>query len=315
MLNAEINKVYEFIDKPSASGEEMAETVKNISEKPDLEVKKVEGEKGFTDFIKFSFPGSEGKIAGGDAPTLGIVGRLGGVGARPEKTGTVSDADGAIVASALSLKLASMLRNGDELRGDVLVTTHICPHAPTKPHDPVPFMDSPVDMEEMNEREVDPQMDALLSIDTTKGNRVINHNGFAISPTVREGYILEVNEDLLDIMEIVTGRKPVTFPLSIPDITPYGNDLHHINSILQPACATNSPVVGVATTSGSTVPGVATGANYPGGLEETARFCLEVAKAYTEGKFAFIDEGYFNRIKELYGSMERFQQLSGKGGS
>jgi len=70
-------------------------------------------------------------------------------------------------------------------------------------HDPVPFMDSPVDIATMNKYEVDPAMDAVLSVDTTKGNRIINYRGFAISPTVKEGYILKVSEDLLDIMSIV----------------------------------------------------------------------------------------------------------------
>ena len=32
----------------------------------------------------------------------------------------------------------------------------------------------------MNEAEVDGDMDAILSVDTTKGNRIINHRGFAI---------------------------------------------------------------------------------------------------------------------------------------
>ena len=64
-------------------------------------------------------------------------------------------------------------------------------------------MGSPVDMKSLNEHEVDPRMEAILSIDTTKGNRVINQRGFAISPTVKEGYILRVSEDLLRIMEIV----------------------------------------------------------------------------------------------------------------
>jgi hypothetical protein len=44
----------------------------------------------------------------------------------------------------------------------------ICPDAPTRPHQPVEFMVSPVGVEEMNAREVFPEMDAILSIDTTK---------------------------------------------------------------------------------------------------------------------------------------------------
>ena len=81
-------------------------------------------------------------------------------------------------------------------------------------------MDSPVDMATMNKYEVDPAMDAILSVDTTKGNRIINHRGFAISPTVKEGYILRVSEDLLDVMSITTGRLPVVFAITTQDITP-----------------------------------------------------------------------------------------------
>ena len=79
------------------------------------------------------------------------------------------------------------------------------------------------------EKEVDPRMDAILSIDTTKGNKVININGFAISPTIKSGYILEVSDSLLDVMTRVTGKLPAVFPVSQQDITPYGNDLHHLN--------------------------------------------------------------------------------------
>ena len=134
--------------------------------------------------------------------------------------GLVSDADGAITAIAVALKLADMRKNGDMLDGDVIIATHICPNAPTQPHDPVPFMGSPVDMATMNKYEVDPRMDAILSVDTTRGNRVINVKGIAITPTVKEGWILRVSDDLLDIMQYVTGKMPVVVPITMQDITP-----------------------------------------------------------------------------------------------
>lgn len=86
-----------------------------------------------------------------------------------------------------------MQAKGDILDGDVIVSTHICPDAPTEPHEPVDFMGSPVDILTMNQYEVSSEMDAILSIDTTKGNNVINHKGIAISPTVKEGYILKIS--------------------------------------------------------------------------------------------------------------------------
>jgi hypothetical protein len=209
-----------------------------------VSVEEVGSAKGKTDFVKVVIAGTQGRLRGGTSRTLGIIGRLGGLGARPKRIGLVSDGDGAVAAVATALKIARMQAEGDPLPGDV-ISTHVCPDAPTRPHQPVEFMDSPVTVEEMNAREVFPEMDALLSIDTTKGNRILNHRGFAISPTVKEGYILRVADDLVRIMETTTGRLAVTFPITMQDITPYGNDIYHINSILQPSVVTDAPVVGV----------------------------------------------------------------------
>lgn len=67
-------------------------------------------------------------------------------------------------------------------------------------------MDSPVEMAQVNAEEVSDELDAIVSVDTTKGNRIINHRGIAVSTTVKEGYILRCSEDLLNIMERVTGQ-------------------------------------------------------------------------------------------------------------
>ena len=78
-----------------------------------------------------------------------------------------------------------MHKNGDVLEGDVIVSTHICPDAPTQDHFPVPFMDSPIDMELCNRMDVDENMDAILVHRHHQGNRVINLNGIAISTPSR----------------------------------------------------------------------------------------------------------------------------------
>lgn len=296
----------EAMDDAHVTGEKVKELFAGYPE-VSIEVQKVTGEKGSTDFIKIVIPGTEGKTKGGSAPTFGIVGRLGGIGARPSRIGLVSDADGAVAAVAAALKLADMQVKGDRLKGDIIVTTHICPDAPTRPHEPVDFMDSPVDIGAMNAHEVLPEMEAVLSIDTTKGNRVINHKGFAISPTVKEGYILRVSDDLLRIMEMTTGLLPVTFPITMQDITPYGNDLYHINSILQPAVATSAPVVGVAVTAQSVVPGCGTGASHEIDIAAAVRFSVEVAKEFTNGTCSFYDAAEYDRIVKLYGSMKVLQ--------
>lgn len=279
----------------------------NRFEQVETDVVTVEGDKGTTDFIEILIKGTEGKTNGGAAPTLGICGRLGGIGARPSTIGLVSDADGAIAAVATAMKLADMTEKGDRLLGDVLITTHICPTAPTQPHEPVDFMGSPVDSAVTNQYEVKEEMDAILSLDTTKGNRVINHRGIAISPTVKAGYILKFSNDLVRIMEQTTGELAKTFAITTQDITPYGNDVYHINSILQPSVATDKPVVGVALVAESAVPGCATGASHEVDIAECVRFSIEVAKAYGEKKVSFYDEKEFAHLQDLYGSLTHFQ--------
>lgn len=304
----QVLQAVELLDDPAASGAAVAEELRRRG-LDTVRVERVHGERGATDFIRVLVPGARGRTAGGQAPTLGIIGRLGGIGARPEVIGLVSDGDGAVAAVACSLKLAEMHRRGDVLPGDVIVTTHICPNAPTQPHDPVPFMGSPVDMATMNRMEVDPAMEAILSVDTTKGNRVINTRGFALSPTVKEGYILRVSEDLLNIMQIVTGRLPAVLAITTQDITPYGNGLYHLNSILQPAVATHAPVVGVAITTEVAVPGSASGAGHEVDVEQAARFCIEVAKAFGAGRCRFYDPIEFAKLEGLYGSMAHLQTM------
>lgn len=308
MIVKEILDVFEILDSAYANGEKMAAFLKEICPDCSVKINTITGDTGkSTDIIKVLIPGKNGKSKGGTAPTLGLLGRLGGLGARPERIGFVSDGDGALTVLAAAVKLLKMQKEGDILEGDVLVSTHICADAPTQPHKPVPFMGSPVTMKQVNEAEIDDSFDAVLSVDTTKGNRIMNHKGFALSPTVKDGYILKVSEDLLSIMEITTGQLPKVFALSTQDITPYGNDLYHLNSILQPATATEAPVVGVAITTETAVPGCATGATCLSSIDEAGRFIIEVAKVYGRGECNFYDAEEYARIQKLYGSMSHLR--------
>ncbi len=302
----QVMEIYDLLDNSKVTASSVKDFLLSCGLKDqEVKTKKVKGEKGFTEFIKIKLKGQGRRT--GKTPTLGIIGRLGGIGARPHTTGLVSDADGALTALAAASKLADMRSKGDILPGNIIISTHISPASPIIPHEPVPFMGSPVSMEIMNREEVDPAMDAILSVDTTKGNRIINHKGFAISPTVKDGYILRVSEDLLDIMQIVTGSLPAVFAVTTQDIIPYGRQIYHLNSIMQPTTATHSPVVGVAITTETAVPGCATGANHCLDIEMAVRFCLEVAKAFGKGKCSFYDEKEFKLLKKLYGSLEHLK--------
>ena len=312
MLIKQVIELIDILDSPSASGAAVEQYLRAIDPQANIEVYALEGPKGKTDMVKVHIPGSRGKSSGGSAPTIGLLGRLGGLGARPERIGFVSDGDGALCALSVAAKLLDMKIKGDHLEGDVFISTHVCPDAPTRPHTPVPFMGSPVEMAQVNREEVTDELDAILSVDTTKGNKIINTRDFSISPTVMQGYILKVSSDLVDLMEITLGKPAHVFPLSQQDITPYGNDLYHINSILQPSTATKAPVVGVAIATQTPVPGCATGASHFADIEEAARFMLEAAKAFGRGELSFYDAEEFERIQALYGDMSHFQGFGKK---
>jgi hypothetical protein len=311
MALKQVLEAYELLDSAKVRGRDVVEFLSGRG--IEATSARVEAKNGATDFVCAVAPGVQGRRQAGRAPTLGIIGCLGGIGARPEAIGLVSDADGAVTALACALKLADMAKAGDLLPGDVLITTHICPDAPVIPHEPVPFMGAPVDSVTLNRHNVSPDMDAILSVDTTRGNRVVNRSGFAITATVKEGYILKVSPDLLRIMSSSTGRAPSVVAITTQDITPYGNGVDHINSIMQPATATSAPVVGVALTSEVTVPGCATGASQIVDIEMAVRFCLEVAKAFGRGQCEFHDAEEFDRLVGLYGSMRHLQTMGKTG--
>ena len=132
-----VMELFEEMDSIHVTGEVIKSYLEKISDKGEISVQTVEGKAGSTDFVKVFIPGTNGKRMGGTASTLGIVGRLGGIGARPEVKGFVSDGDGALSAMATAAKLLDMQAKGDQLEGDVILTTHICPTAPTSTSSPV----------------------------------------------------------------------------------------------------------------------------------------------------------------------------------
>ncbi len=208
---------------------------------------------------------------------------------------------------ATALALGRRAAAGDRLAGDVVVATHVCPDAPTEPHEPVPFMGSPVSMATMNRLEVGAEMEAVMVVDTTKGNRILNWKGIAITSTVLGGWVLPVAPDLLDVYEQVCGVPPRVLPLSTYDITPYGNGLYHVNSILQPAVATDVPVVGVAITAETAVPGSGTNASHAGDIALAVSLGLESAARFGTGRLRLYDVDQHALALERYGPMSHLQ--------
>ena len=275
-----VSHLIDLLSNPHVSGASIADYLRGFGV-GSICVTPVSQDGQSTDFIAIEIPGTNS-----EAPRLGIVGRLGGVGARPSVTGLVSDSDGAVV-----------------------IHTHICPRAGTRPQHPVPMMKSPFAMREMMRHEVSPRMDAILAVDTTRGNRLVNQRGVALTPVAKQGYLLPIPDLMLDLMGWVSGQLPLTLPLTTQDITPYENGLPHVNSIMQPTIATDAPVVGVALTAQTTVPGCATGVTNAWDTDVAMRFCVEVAKMFGAGKLPFVHAEHWAQLQARYGSLAHLQTV------
>ena len=118
MALKQVLEMYDLLDSAIITGNTVADFLKDRDAKH-VDVTTIEGEKGLTDFIKILIPGTQGKSRGGTCRTLGIIGRLGGIGARPDHIGLVSDGDGAVTALASALKLVEMHSKGDRLPGGI----------------------------------------------------------------------------------------------------------------------------------------------------------------------------------------------------
>jgi hypothetical protein len=131
----------------------------------------------------------------------------------------------------------------------------------------------------------------------------------ALTPVVKEGWILPLPSAVLDILSWVSGELPLVVPLSTQDLTPLDNGLRHINSMMQPSTASSAPVIGVALTTTSTVPGSATGVTSASDLDVAVRFCIEVAKHYGSDSLELFDEESFDQLVARYGSLRHLQTM------
>jgi hypothetical protein len=267
--------------------------------------------------------GAKGKSSGGTAPTICIIGQLGGLAVRPYEPGLISDADGAICSLSVAKKLITMSNAGDRFTGDIFVTTHNSTRPPLKPNpDGQPAYPYSVlapttfdnihkimlkSMEQFSGANSD-QVDAFFSVDATKGNDVVNVSNFAITPVVVNGWIVPFSNELLNEVTQTTGLLPNVMPLSIYDITPYELlynpdytiNITRINSILAPSIQNTKPYIGVATTAIVNVPGSAGSANFYSSLESAGRFMLEAARKLGENRYkVFSETDYENAQGQL----------------
>ncbi|AWR96854.1 DUF1177 family protein [Acidianus sulfidivorans JP7] len=228
-----------------------------------------------------------------------VLGRLGAIKISDRK-GIVSDADGAIISITSMIEWA---KNYSEIEGEAIFSTNVSLDASLIPHKPFNFMVPLVGLDEALKLEVDNDAQFIISIDSTKGNRIAKYNDFAITHIVKDGYILKVPDEIIDIYEKVTEHEPYFVALTSGDLTPMEIKAYHISTLISPWLYTEAPVLGVATVSKYPIPGYETGVQNITMLERAARFSIEVLKYYFSGGQVY-SQDELNSLKNALGESQ-----------
>lgn len=123
----------------------------------------------------------------GGGENVEILGRLGAIQMSGVSKGLVSDADGAIVTLTTLLELLNLRDKGIELKVNASFVTNLSMKASLIPHSPFKFMVPPVGLDDALKIEVDPKASIILSIDSTKGNRLVKFDDFALTHVIKDG--------------------------------------------------------------------------------------------------------------------------------
>lgn len=300
-------KAYEVLDSAYVTGEQVVKMFLEAGA-DEASFEHLEGN-GFTDIVRVFLKGKKGRSSGGTAPTLDLSASLIGVGARPATSGILGDGDGAVVVCAAGLKFLDMKKKGDQLEGDVVILMNVTAAAPTSEsegHAP-PGIGCPVNFWLMKSKFIDKTADAILDVNVTRSDRYCKKKGFAITPTVKEGWLLKISEDALDVMERVTGEMPAIMPLTMQELMPTRNGISYLNDIGALPYGLDSPCIGVALTQSIPVDPSGPGMTCLPEIEPAIRYCVEVAKDFGKDRFDFYDKEEFEKIVKLYGPMTHLQ--------
>ena len=299
-------QAYDLLDSAYTTG---AEVVKMFQEAgaDEASYERLTG-RGFTDVVHIFLNGKSGKSSGSPAPTLNLSASLVAIGARPGSIGLVGDGDGALIVIAAGLKMLDMKKKGDQQDGDVIISFNVtgaAPHEPPVCHQP-PEFNCPVNFWKMKSKCVDGTADAILNVNVTRSDRYCKRRGFAITPTVLQGWLLKISEDALNVMERVTGETAV-MPLTMQELMPTRNGISFLNDIGALPYEIDIPCIGVAMCSPIPQEPICSGMTDLAEIEPAVRYCVEVAKDFGMGRFDFYDKAEFEKIIKLYGSMKHLQ--------
>ena len=138
MLIKQLLEVYDVLDDSNASGETVEAYLREESGRMRISRISARWAKGKNRYGQSQDSRKQGKTSGGDAPTLGLLGRLGGLGARPGESDSCLTATAPLSGISLAAKLLDMQNKGRHTGGVTSLYPLMCvPDAPTRPHKPV----------------------------------------------------------------------------------------------------------------------------------------------------------------------------------
>lgn len=262
------------------------------------------GPNGSYKTLKVTIAGTDGAISGGKSPTLGFVGQVGDQASSQSKNERIPDYIGTSIVLLTAAKILQMITSGNALRGDVILSAQIGSNTSTS----VSSENTTFQKEVPTHTEVSLVMDAVISIGSYRGAKIGYNKSIAISPTVKEGYILEISDDLWALAKKTNDVSPISLPLSQQDIIPCEKGLPQAHTILQPSRATSAPVVGIGIQNEmASRHGLNTSLFER--IESTGRFLVTVATAFTNNNCSLYDEHEFTILRTSYGDMSHFQHI------
>lgn len=306
----QLSKAFNSCDMPEVNGTRLVEYLNSLGA-CEVQVLDVCGLNRTYKTLKVTISGTHGAISGGNSPTLGIIGQCGGQSLSQKTKEHIPDYIGTNVVLFAAARILKMIKSGNTLRGDVILSVQISSDSPasvtSKCKEPC--------KKALTHSEVSLLMDAVISIGSYRGGKIGNSKGIAISPTVKEGYILKTSDDLWNLAKRKMGVSPMGLPLSQQDIIPFEKGLPQAHTILQPSTATSAPVIGIAIQNE-----MISGKRIDTSLlekieisehiiESMGHFLVDVATAFTNNECSFFDEQEYTLLRTSYGDMSHFQHI------
>ncbi|BCU69782.1 DUF1177 domain-containing protein [Stygiolobus caldivivus] len=270
--------------------------------------KRLENKVEYEETIVGEVPYIKAVYKGGGKDKIEILGRLGAIQMVNTNKGLVSDADGAVITLTTLFELLDLMDKGIVFDIDIVFVTNLATRAKLIPHRPFDFMIPLMGLDDALKIEVDPTASFILSIDSTKGNRLAKYDDFALTHVIKDGYILKLHDNVIDIYNRVTEHEIYMVPLTTGDLTPLDYNVYHISTLISPWLYTSSPVIGLATVSKQVIPGYETGVQNLIMLEHASRFCTELIKYLEKGGKVY-DE---NELMELESKLGKSNLVKAK---